>query len=96
MPPRKRRAATPPAEEALPPEPVEEVEVVAPEPEPEPELVQEAEPVPVVASTPVYVARRPLRMGGKNYHAGDVLPGAETWTRVQTWVNAGYIKLKED
>lgn len=42
-----------------------------------------------------YIARRPLKIGAKRFKPGDPVPEAEGWTRVESWVRAGYIEQVE-
>lgn len=65
-----------------------------------------AEPVveavePVVDDEPVleveeqkakYIAKRKLTFRGREYQAGDPVPGAEEIQRIETWVVHGYLK----
>ena len=44
---------------------------------------------------PVYIACRKLTVKGKIYRPGDVVPEANSWTRIETWVRTGYLKLEE-
>lgn len=39
-----------------------------------------------------FVANKRLRYQGKWYEPGDVIPGADTWPRVESWLRQGYIK----
>jgi len=43
----------------------------------------------------VYVCRRPLKIGSKKFKIGDAIPEANGWTRVESWVRAGYIDAVE-
>jgi hypothetical protein len=38
-----------------------------------------------------YVARKPVKIGDRKYMPGEVVPGAASWTRVESWVRSGYI-----
>lgn len=44
---------------------------------------------------PVYVARKKITVKGKVFRPGDVVPDASSWTRVESWVRAGYVSLEE-
>lgn len=48
-----------------------------------------------VKSGPVYVARKKITVKGKVYRPGDVVPEANEWTRVETWVRSGYLIFEE-
>lgn len=45
---------------------------------------------------PVYVVppKRYLLHEGKRLEAGDVVPGAHLWPRIETWINTGRIVEK--
>lgn len=83
------------AEEQPKPKRVRKVTVKAEE---APEQPAEAEDAPVAPEAPAepakpqYKACRRLRMGGHSYNRGDIIPGAENWTRREAWERAGYIK----
>lgn len=40
----------------------------------------------------VYVARRILKVGKDRIMPGQVIPGAEKWTRLESWVRAGAVE----
>ena len=44
---------------------------------------------------PVYRAVTLLTVGDKVFKPGDVVPGAASWTRVDSWVRARRIELVE-
>lgn len=56
-------------------------------------------PVAVVADGAVagltYVARKPMRVAGRMVRAGDVVPEAGSWPRVESWVRAGFLDVRE-
>lgn len=41
--------------------------------------------------TYVYEARRPLTVGETKIEIGEVVPGAEDWPRIESWVRTGKI-----
>lgn len=43
----------------------------------------------------VYVARKPMRIGERMIKVGDVVPEAGSWQRVESWVRAGFLDVKE-
>lgn len=47
------------------------------------------------SSEPVYVACRKMTVKDKVYRPGDVVPEANGWLRIDTWVHTGYLKLEE-
>ena len=55
---------------------------------------KKTEQLPAAPVGPVYTARRVLTVGDKKYKPGDVVPEANGWTRVETWVRAGYIDVQ--
>jgi hypothetical protein len=56
---------------------------------------------PVETQTPgatggvLYIARKPLKIGSKKFKIGDAVPEANGWSRVESWVRAGYIDAVE-
>lgn len=52
------------------------------------------EDVPVPEG-PVYVALKPLMIDDKRYEIGEAVPEASCWPRIESWVRAGYVELKE-
>jgi len=44
---------------------------------------------------PVYVARKSMQLGGRKIKGGDVVPEAGSWPRVESWIRAGYLDVKE-
>jgi len=55
--------------------------------------VKPVEKVEVVAVPKVqYVALKDLTAGNTNYKAGDVVPEANSWLRLESWVKARWIK----
>ena len=46
----------------------------------------------VEAQRAKYIAKRKLTFKGKEYAAGDPVPGAEEIQRIETWVVHGYLK----
>ena len=43
----------------------------------------------------IYVARRRLKIGTEYREQGQQVPEAESWTRVEAWVHAGFIDKVE-
>jgi hypothetical protein len=39
----------------------------------------------------IYVARRRLKIGSEYREPGQKVPEAESWTRVEAWIHAGFI-----
>jgi len=55
-----------------------------------------AKPVAAKVSVgPVYVACRSFSCNGNDYKPGDVVPEANSWARVDSWVRARYVKVGE-
>jgi len=44
---------------------------------------------------PVYVARKPMQIGSRKIKPGETVPEAGSWPRVESWVRAGYLDIKE-
>jgi hypothetical protein len=44
---------------------------------------------------PKYVARKSMQIGGRKIRVGDVVPEAGSWPRVESWIRAGYLDVKE-
>ena len=44
---------------------------------------------------PVYVARKSMQIGGRKIKPGEVVPEAGSWPRVESWIRAGYLDVKE-
>lgn len=42
-----------------------------------------------------YVARKTLRLNGRTIKPGTDVPEAASWPRVESWVRAGYLDIKE-
>jgi hypothetical protein len=42
-----------------------------------------------------YIARKPIKIGAKKFKIGDVVPEANSWTRVESWVRSGYLDVVE-
>ena len=42
-----------------------------------------------------YVARKTLRLNGRTVKPGTDVPEAASWPRVESWVRAGYLDIKE-
>ncbi|CAB4194561.1 hypothetical protein UFOVP1264_16 [uncultured Caudovirales phage] len=40
----------------------------------------------------VYVAMKPLIVDQKHYEPGDVVPEANSWLRIESWIRARFIK----
>lgn len=48
-----------------------------------------------VADGPVYVARKPMRIGDRKIRIGESVPEAGSWLRVEAWLRSGYLDVKE-
>jgi hypothetical protein len=67
-----------------------------------PARIQTRHPSPAAVSPPaaggarsfekVYVARRILKIGKARIMPGQVVPGAEKWPRLESWVRAGAVE----
>jgi len=55
-------------------------------------VVSDAPKPPHGVTEAKYVACRTLTVKGRTIRAGEPVPEAEGWPRVETWVNHGYIK----
>lgn len=52
-------------------------------------------PTPGATGGVQYIARKPLKIGEKKFKIGDVVPEANGWPRVESWLRAGYIDAVE-
>lgn len=43
-------------------------------------------------SGPVYIAARKMQRNGEVIKVGDVIPDADLWPRLESWIRAGYVK----
>jgi hypothetical protein len=50
---------------------------------------------PTAASDTKYVARKSMQIGSRKIKPGDLVPEAGSWPRVESWVRAGYLDIKE-
>lgn len=56
---------------------------------------------PVETETPgatggvIYICRKPLKIGTRKFKPGEKVPEASKWTRVESWVRAGYLDAVE-
>lgn len=52
-------------------------------------------PTPGATGGVQYIARKPMKIGGKKFKIGDPVPEANSWPRVESWLRAGYIDAVE-
>lgn len=52
-------------------------------------------PVTPELSSPKYVARKSMQIGGRKIRIGDVVPEAVSWPRIESWIRAGYLDVVE-
>jgi hypothetical protein len=41
---------------------------------------------------PVYIAKKPMKVGDAMLEPGQTVPGAAGWPRIDVWVNTGYVE----
>lgn len=49
----------------------------------------------VSSDVPVYVARKPMRIGDRKIRIGEVVPEAGSWLRVESWLRGGFLDVRE-